>query len=90
MRLGEIDLIARHRGVLVLVEVNTRSSRDFAAPEPSEDGRKRGKPFELAQAYLGRLGEEVDCRFEVLGIILPPTGRLIIRHIRDVFRLHPE
>ncbi len=89
-RLGEIDLVARHRGVLVFVEVKTRSSGEFAAPELSVDERKRRKLFELAQAYLGRLGEEVDCRFDVLGIILPPTGRPVIRHIRNAFRLDPQ
>lgn len=89
-RLGEIDLIARHRGVLVFVEVKTRSSGDFAAPELSVDGRKRRKLFDLARAYLGRLGAAADCRFDVLGIVLRPRGRPAIRHIQNAFQIESD
>ncbi len=89
-RLGEIDLIARHRGVLVFVEVKTRSSGDFAAPELSVDERKRRKLSGLARAYLARLGETVDCRFDVLGIILRSKGRPEIRHIQNAFQVETE
>ncbi|MFQ5911721.1 MAG: YraN family protein [Nitrospinota bacterium] len=90
-RLGEIDLIARQRGVLVFVEVKTRSSGEFAPPELSVDGRKRRKLSALAQAYLGGLGEAVDCRFDVLGITLPSKKATpLIRHIQNAFQIEPE
>ena len=89
-RLGEIDLIARHRGVLVFVEVKTRSSGNFAPPELSVDERKRRKLSALAQAYLVGQGEMVDCRFDVLGIILPSGGRPEIRHIQNAFQVETE
>jgi putative endonuclease len=89
-RLGELDLIARDRGVLVFVEVKTRSSGEFAAPELSVDGRKRRKLYDLALAYLSNLGEPADCRFDVLGIILRPRGQPAIRHIQDAFRVEPK
>ena len=89
-RLGEIDLIARHRGVLVFVEVKTRSSGNFAPPELSVDERKRRKLSVLAQAYLVGLGETVDCRFDVLGITLPAGGRPDIHHIQNAFQVETE
>ena len=88
-RLGEIDLIARHREVLVFVEVKTRSSGEFAPPELSVDRKKRRKLYDLAQAYLGKQAEPVNCRFDVLGVILPPGGRPVFRHIPDAFRIDP-
>ncbi len=89
-RLGEIDLIARHRGVLVFVEVKTRSSGNFAPPELSVDERKRRKLSVLAQAYLVGLGETVDCRFDILGITLPAGGRPDIHHIQNAFQVETE
>ena len=86
-RHGEIDLITRHKGILVFVEVKTRSSEEFAPPELFVDERKRRKLFELAQAYLSGPGESVECRFDVLGVVLPARGRPIIRHIQNAFQV---
>ncbi|MFQ5691534.1 MAG: YraN family protein [Nitrospinota bacterium] len=85
-RLGEIDLIARDGEVLVFVEVKTRSSGAFAPPELAVDGRKRRKLLDLAHAHLGRLGEAVDCRFDVLGLVLRPGRRPVIHHIQNAFQ----
>lgn len=86
-RHGEIDLITRHKGTLVFVEVKARTSEEFAPPELSVDERKRRKLLELAQAYLSRLGEPVECRFDVLAVVLPDKGRPVIRHIQNAFQV---
>ena len=83
-------MIARHRGVLVFVEVKTHSSENFAPPELSVDERKRRKLSVLAQAYLVGLGETVDCRFDVLGITLPAGGVRIFVTSRTRFRSKPK
>ncbi len=84
-RFGEIDLITRHKGILVFVEVKSRSSGEFAPPELFVDDRKRRKLVDLAQAYLGGMGESVNCRFDVLGVVIPMRGRPVIRHIQNAF-----
>lgn len=89
-RLGELDLVARQGDILVFVEVKTRSSGSFAAPELSVDGRKQRKLLELASAYMAGQGRGMDCRFDVLGIILGPSGRATIHHIPNAFQNERE
>lgn len=68
--LGEIDLIARHRGAVVFIEVKTRTSDRFGAGQESVHHAKQARLRKLADYYLKqkRLGE-VDVRFDVVGIL---------------------
>jgi putative endonuclease len=67
--LGEIDLIARHRGELVFIEVKTRRSDKFQDPRDAVTPAKQARLQRLADYYLQRkrLGE-VEIRFDVVGI----------------------
>jgi putative endonuclease len=69
--LGEIDLIARHRGELVFIEVKTRKSLRFGEPQDAVSAPKQARLRKLADYYLKRqrLGE-VPVRFDVVGITL--------------------
>jgi putative endonuclease len=49
-RFGEIDLIAKKKGVLVFVEVKARLG--FGRPEWSIDQKKIGKVKKMAECYL--------------------------------------
>jgi putative endonuclease len=69
--LGEIDLIARHRGELVFIEVKTRKSLRFGEPQDAVSAAKQARLRKLADYYLKRkrLGE-VPMRFDVVAITL--------------------
>ena len=68
--LGEIDLIARHQGVLVFVEVKTRRSRKFGSPQEAVHPAKQERLRNLAEYYLQQQGlGEVMVRFDVVGIL---------------------
>jgi len=69
--LGEIDLIARQGGELVFIEVKTRKSLRFGAPQDAVSPPKQARLRKLADYYLQRqrLGE-VPVRFDVVGITL--------------------
>jgi putative endonuclease len=68
--LGEIDLVARHRGVLVVIEVKTRRSRKFGSPQEAVHAAKQERLRHLAQYYLQQQGlGEVTVRFDVVGIL---------------------
>jgi putative endonuclease len=69
--LGEIDLIARHQGYLVFVEVKTRRSVRFGPPQESVTPAKQAKLRRLAEYYLKqkRLRED-RVRFDVVAITL--------------------
>jgi putative endonuclease len=73
--LGEIDLIAKHKGVLVFIEVKTRKSERFGSPAEAVHPAKQAKLRRLADYYLKqqRLGD-VAVRFDVVGILLGQDG----------------
>jgi putative endonuclease len=68
--LGEVDIIARQRGVLVFIEVKTRRSGKFGSPQEAVHPAKQERLRNLAEYYLSqkRLGE-VAVRFDVVGIL---------------------
>jgi putative endonuclease len=68
--LGEIDLVARHQGVLVFIEVKTRTSARFGAGQEAVHYAKQARLRKLADYYLKqkRLGE-MAVRFDVVGIL---------------------
>ena len=84
-RYGEVDLIAEDSGTLVFVEVKTRRSLAFGAPEESVTPRKRARLAKVAAAYLQLHGlEQQDWRIDVVGVALQRTGPATINHVRAV------
>lgn len=83
--LGEIDLIGRHRGALVFIEVKTRRSERFGAGQEAVHSAKQAKLRKLADYYLKqkRLGE-VAVRFDVVGILWQ-EGKPLIELIEGAF-----
>lgn len=70
-RQGEIDMIAREDGVLVFVEVRTRSGDGFGSPLESVDFFKQRRLRDVARHYLReRRPVYQDVRFDVVGIVL--------------------
>lgn len=67
-RLGEIDLVARDGGVLVFVEVRLRSRDDYGGALESIDGSKQRRIALAAHGYLGEMGHEPPCRFDVITV----------------------
>jgi putative endonuclease len=78
---GEIDIIARRRSLLVFVEVKARETLDDAAWAVSE--RQRSRIIAAAEAWLARNADDRirDIRFDAM---LVAPGR-IPRHIPAAF-----
>jgi putative endonuclease len=67
--LGEIDIIARHRGVLVFVEVKSRSTETFGSPKLAVTPAKQRKLSQVAWHYLQQYNlTEASARFDVVTI----------------------
>lgn len=82
-KLGELDLIARDRGVLCFVEVRSRTTDRFGDAIETVDHLKRARVSRMAQIYITlRRPEFEHARFDVLGI----TGDRVTL-IRDAWRL---
>ncbi len=68
-RAGEIDLIALHRGEVVFVEVKTRTSDAFGAPELAVTPQKQRRMIKAALGYIRHKQlHQVPCRFDVVAI----------------------
>ncbi|HST52711.1 MAG TPA: YraN family protein [Pyrinomonadaceae bacterium] len=72
---AEIDLIAYDGPTLCFVEVKTRASDRFAAPEANVDLRKQRQITRAARAYRRLLGlAAAPYRYDVVSVILPSPG----------------
>jgi putative endonuclease len=82
---GEIDIIAWEKERLVIVEVKTRLTLDFGAPDRAVDSEKQMYIQRAAREYARRAGVEWDLvRFDIVGILLTRPPRIEL--LRDAFR----
>jgi putative endonuclease len=84
-RLGELDLVARERDVLVIAEVRTRAHAAFGSAAESVDRRKQRRITRAAQQLLQQRAElaRLPVRFDVLvvsGLEAPEPRIEWIRH----------
>jgi putative endonuclease len=80
-RLGEIDLIAEERGMVVFAEVRMRSGPGFGGAGESVTAAKRARLIAAARLYLSRRAETL-CRFDVF---LVDGATREVQWIRDAF-----
>ncbi|MDT7543594.1 MAG: putative endonuclease [Acidobacteriota bacterium] len=69
---AEIDLVAYDGATLCFVEVKTRRSDEFAAPEANVDLRKQRQITRAARVYRRTFGvAEEAYRYDVVALVLP-------------------
>lgn len=86
-RFGEIDLIAWDGNTMVFIEVKTRTTTDYGLPQEAVNREKQRRLSRLATYYLMSHNlTEVDCRFDVVAIILSENGNKV-EVIKDAFPL---
>ena len=84
--LGELDLIAKDKGVLVFVEIKSRSSAALGSGFESITFKKRRQITRCALAYLKRYCiADVPCRFDVVSILFENEKHPVIELIKDAF-----
>jgi putative endonuclease len=84
-RVGEIDIIARHQGELVFIEVKSSNEGSPINPAYQVGHRKQAKLMKVAEVYLARKFREPPlARFDVVLVRLGTLPE--IECIRDAFR----
>lgn len=69
-KLGEIDIIAKDRDIIVFVEVKSRSSSEFGLPCEAVDIKKQNKIRFVASLYLQtKKIEDKELRFDVIEVL---------------------
>ena len=81
---AEIDIIAQIGKTLAVVEVKTRSNREFGNPQDFINPKKVKLLVGAANEYVIQQDLEVDVRFDIIAII-KTTSNLEIEHLEDAF-----
>ncbi|HKB18361.1 MAG TPA: YraN family protein [Candidatus Dormibacteraeota bacterium] len=84
-RRGEIDLVCMKGGVLVVVEVKTRSSDDFGTPLEAVGSRKRRSLMNAAAEYRALSEWRGPIRYAVVGVTAKADGSFDAELVEDPF-----
>jgi len=83
---GEADIIAVEDGILVFVEVKTRSESYLGLPEYAVTEEKRVRYEKIAICYLEKHKRPSgQLRFDVIAICMTGEQQCLLRHHRDAF-----
>ncbi len=77
---GEVDIIARKADAVAFVEVKTRLTDGYGAPNEAVDARRRERYIKAAEYYFGGRVIDVTVRFDIIEIF-----RGEINHIENAF-----
>jgi putative endonuclease len=80
---NEIDIVARDKDFLVIVEVKSRSS-NFSRPEEAVTKQKQMALIRAANAYVFKKNINLEVRFDILSII-HSKNETHINHLKDAF-----
>jgi putative endonuclease len=80
----ELDLVARHQGKLVIVEVKSRVCNGVNLPSEVVDPRKQRNIILAADAFIRMHHCRMPTRFDVIAVNYSPGGAEI-EHIEDAF-----
>ncbi len=80
----ELDIVAEKENMLIVVEVKTRSTDTFEAPEEAINLRKIRNIVSATHEYIHRFDWNGETRFDVISVM--PEGQTFrIDHIEDAF-----
>ncbi|MFZ1281871.1 MAG: YraN family protein [Ignavibacteriaceae bacterium] len=83
---GEIDIVANHNNQLVFIEVKSRLNLEYGEPEYAITQKKIKQIKKMAELYLfDKEIEEVDCRFDVVAVLLEDKSNPKITHYENAF-----
>ena len=83
---GELDIVCEHNGMLVFVEVKTRTTGRFGLPEEAVTIAKRRRLRRLALEYLQREGRRARAlRFDVISVAMSDGRVGELRHLVNAF-----
>ena len=86
LKTGEIDIIGERDGMILFVEVKTRTSDCYSRAAAAVDIRKQRKIIAAAQIYLQRENlDDCPCRFDVVEVYPQSDGTFRVVTIDGAF-----
>lgn len=81
----ELDIVAEKDGMLVVVEVKTRTDTLYGNPEEAVSTGKIRRIVSSTDAYLRKFAIDLPVRFDVITIVADEGGSPVLNHIPDAF-----
>jgi len=81
---NEIDIIAKDKDFLVIIEVKSRGSDTFMEPEEAVTREKQQSLIRAANAYIFRKNIMLETRFDIISII-HNKNETRVNHLKDAF-----
>jgi len=81
---AEVDIIARKKDVLAIIEVKTRSTPDFGNPQDFVKGKQIQNLVKAVDFFVTEHNLDVEVRFDIIAIIKNPSGTKI-EHLENAF-----
>jgi putative endonuclease len=69
---------------LIVVEVKTRTSREFESPKEAVTIKKQKHIVRAADAYIQQFDIDLECRFDIVSVLIEGNN-IDIEHIEDAF-----
>ncbi len=82
---AEVDIIAKEDKILVFIEVKTRTTDYFGAPEESINDRKKALLTDAASAYMELINHDWEIRFDYISVIYEDAENFQLKHFKDAF-----
>ncbi|RJQ24676.1 YraN family protein [Candidatus Parcubacteria bacterium] len=83
-KLGEIDIIALEKEILIFVEVKTRTSLLYGHPADAVTAKKLRSLIKACHIFLSKEKQYKDFRIDVLEVFLLDTYNYKINHIKNI------
>ena len=82
---AEIDIIALKKGILVIVEVKTRSTEAFGLPHEFIPTKKWKMLSDASNIYAEQILHDGEIRFDVISVILHSHQSGTLLHLKDAY-----
>ncbi len=89
-RYGELDIIAWKNGILIFVEVKSKTGHDFGEPWEMVGVRKKRQVRRMAEIYMVKSNRyhvhDTPCRVDVIGVWFDAEERVLdIKQWENIF-----
>lgn len=81
---AEVDIIASHSGILLFVEVKSRSYTTFGEPEAFVTPYKERLYFDASNAYMEQINYDGEIRFDIISIVFGKQTHQV-KYFKDAF-----
>ena len=81
---AEVDIIAKQKDTLAIIEVKTRSTLDFGNPQDFVKPKQIKRLVKAVDEYVNVNGLDVEVRFDIIAIVKEDKN-FKIKHLENAF-----